>query len=89
MKNQSEFSNIVSWRRIWGVVAKRGNITAELDRHVAEVCAADKSARPDTVRKTTINVINRAIADGRVETNLNRCAAVIDGAFSEDINEPI
>lgn len=83
-----DIQQVVSWHRIWGVVAKSGDISNELDRHVAMMVATlGMGTDPKKIRKQTVSKINSAISRGEVTDNLARCATTIDSTIRQSMTE--
>lgn len=68
----------ISWYRIWNVVARSGDISAELDQHVV-ACRRSGDERPaDQIKAEVVEQINQAIAADQIEERLQEKRKVID-----------
>ena len=73
----------ISWYRIWNVVARGGDISAELDHHVSICRRGGDTRQPDQIRVEVVDQINEAISLGQVLDRLQEKRKLIDAAVRQ------
>lgn len=78
--DRMDLSIEVSWYRIWSVVARSGDISGELDQHVAMCRRSGDDREPDQIRADVVEQINRAIQLNQAQEKQQAMRNVIDAA---------
>lgn len=73
----------ISWYRILNVVARSGDISAELDQHVVACRRGGDGRTVEQIKAEVVEQINQAIAADQIEERLQEKRKVIDATVRQ------